>query len=185
MTSVNISEENMKDCIMNLQEVSDELYEERRELQSLVNQNQFQIEKINTYLKGLFEKEDTDFKVFSPRNIETVYKEQIESNEKEKEQLESDNLKYYKKINSIDKQLEKIERVLENISKLESSSIPYKIEEDVFQEEYVENNISVTEILQDKNHISHRIKNIISIIDVDRQRAKIELAAIVNSIENN
>ena len=40
----------MKDCIIELQVISDELYDEKKELQNLINQNLFQIEKLNVYL---------------------------------------------------------------------------------------------------------------------------------------
>lgn len=189
----------MKDCIIELQEISDELYDEKKELQNLINQNLFQIEKINVYLKSLFEKEDTDFKVFSPRNIETVYGEQIEMNNKQKQMLESENVTYYKKMNILDKQLEKLSHV---INKMKSTNIDLSYKDEIPK---IFKNVEIVETSEnlatektssivsetdkeDKNkeylkHISHQIKNILAIMNMDIQRAKNELTSLANKID--
>ena len=98
----------MDEYIQILQEICDSNLRDKDELQSLVNQNLFQIEKINSYLKSLFEKEDPEFKVFSPRNIESIYDEQISINQSEKDKLEKQNISYYKKINVLEKQINQL-----------------------------------------------------------------------------
>ena len=60
----------MKENIQVLEEVLDVLEEEKRKFYNLIRQNNFRIEEINSYLKELSKKEDEDFKVFSPRNVE-------------------------------------------------------------------------------------------------------------------
>ena len=77
----------MDECINILQKLCDDHIQEKSDFQTLVNQNLFQIEKINSYLKSLFEKEDPEFKVFSPRNVESIYEEQIASNQEKKKKL--------------------------------------------------------------------------------------------------
>ena len=180
----------MKNCIIELQELSDELYEQKNELQTLINQNLFQIEKINVYLKSLFEKEDSDFKVFSPRNVETIYGEQIELNNKQKENLESENINYYKKLNILNKQIEKMSQVIDSLKS--SDSYNNTFEENIINKEPI---IEISESIiceekeqQDNNkkymqHISHQIRNAISILNVDVQRAKIELTSIANKLD--
>lgn len=179
----------MKDCIITLQEISDELYDEKKELQSLINQNLFQIEKINVYLKSLFEKEDTEFKVFSPRNIETVYGEQIEMNNRQKEKLESENVVYYKKLNILNRQLDRLSEV---IDKLRGTSKEKK-EDTVVILELTKEKIEVSNdsLVKNENqnnkeylkHISHQIRNVVSILNMDTQRAKTELNSIANKLD--
>jgi len=180
----------MKDCIITLQEISDELYDEKKELQSLINQNLFQIEKINAYLKNLFEKEDTDFKVFSPRNIETIYSEQIEMNNKKKENLEAENIVYYKKLNILNRQLGKISEVINSLrdtSKEKQEDIAITtVELPTDTVEISIDNLDKDEEYRNKEylkHISHQIRNAVSILNVDMQRAKTELTSIANKID--
>ena len=45
----------MDECINILQKLCDDHIQEKSDFQTLVNQNLFQIEKINSYLKSLFE----------------------------------------------------------------------------------------------------------------------------------
>lgn len=179
--------QNMKDCIIELQEISDELYDEKKELQNLINQNLFQIEKINVYLKSLFEKEDTDFKVFSPRNIETVYGEQIEMNNKQKESLEAENVVYYKKLNILNKQLDRISRVINELKgiskeKSEDNDVVLEISKEKVE---VSNDSSIKNESNREylNHISHQIRNAVSILNMDMQRAKNELTSLANKID--
>lgn len=86
-----------KESVKKLQNMYTELQDERDRIQKQFDQNVNRIKEIDLYLKSIYEKEDSDFKVFSPRNVENVFKDTIEENKKEKESLENDNKNYYQK----------------------------------------------------------------------------------------
>lgn len=175
----------MDECINILQKLCDDHIQEKSDFQTLVNQNLFQIEKINSYLKSLFEKEDPEFKVFSPRNVENVYEKQIASNQSEKEKLEEKNLDYYKKINRLNEQIEQLSYVIDTLKSntLNSNTFSSNTDMDSNLEnisDAPEENITIDNTKRILNcHISHRIMNCISYIDCDPKRAKEELKAIV------
>ena len=77
-----------------LQEVLDLLESGKRKFYDMVNQNDFRIEEINSYLKELSKNEEDDFKIFSPRNAENRHRDQIEADTVEKEKCENENVEY-------------------------------------------------------------------------------------------
>lgn len=80
----------MNNNIEVLEEVLDVLEDERKHFLDLVNQNEFRMEEINSYLRELSKSEDEDFKVFSPRNVENMHREQIEADVSEKKKYEEE-----------------------------------------------------------------------------------------------
>ena len=170
----------MNEYIQILEKICDENIRNKSDLQSLVNQNLFQIEKIDSYLKSLFEKEDPEFKVFSPRNVESIYEEQIATNQKEKEELEKQNLSYYKKLNILEEQINQLSYVIDSLKNIQfgpkpSNSVVNITSSDVSSNCTAHSNIS-------SQHIAHRIMNCISYIDCDPERAKVELKAIAKKL---
>lgn len=201
----------MDECINILQKLCDAHIQEKSDFQTLVNQNLFQIEKINSYLKSLFEKEDPEFKVFSPRNVESIYEEQIASNQEKKKKLETENLSYYKKINQLSEQIDQLSFVIDSLknnnhmqtidqsgsnnqieSVIESSNfdqvnnidqVKSSIQSSNNNQENNSNQIVSNNVSSlSQNHISHRILNCVSFIDSDPERAKVELKAIAKKM---
>ena len=97
-----------------LQQLVQELCDEKKSFQNKINKNLNRIAEIDTYLNSIYEKEDTDFKVFSPRNVENVYKEQIEKGKKEKFSMEAENQYQYRQVNRIDRHLADLQTVLDD-----------------------------------------------------------------------
>lgn len=98
-----------------LEEVIDLLESEKKKFYNLVNQNNFRIEEINSYLQELSKREDDDFKVFSPRNVENMHREQIEADIYEKKKYEEENVAYNKKIESLKVLIDKVNVVIGNL----------------------------------------------------------------------
>lgn len=97
-----------------LKEILQELSEEKKNFQDKINKNLNRISEIDAYLNSIYEKEDTDFKVFSPRSVENVYKEQIERGKAEKYSIENENQYQYRQINRLDRYLSNLQTVLED-----------------------------------------------------------------------
>lgn len=96
-----------------LREMVQELSEEKKGFQDKIHKNLNRISEIDAYLHSIYEKEDSDFKVFSPRSVENVYKEQLEKGKQEKYALENENQHLYRQVNKIERYLENLCMVLE------------------------------------------------------------------------
>ena len=128
-----------------LEKVLEVLEEEKRSFYALINQNDFRIEEINSYLKDLSKKEDEDFKVFSPRNVENTHREQIEADVYEKKKYEEENAEYQKKIDFLKSLIDRVNIVIENLQTdinfsgiSEKEEVKIKEEREVSKESIIE-----------------------------------------------
>jgi len=157
-----------------LKETLQELSEEKSGFQEKVNKNLNRISEIDAYLKSIYDKEDTDFKVFSPRNVENVYKEQIEKSNKEKYSLENENQHLYRQINRLHHYMENISAVLDEEDSdfnLKSLDIQEKDRQRIARDLHDTS-------LQNLAHLIHKIELSSMYIDKDPIQAKLELASI-------
>lgn len=158
-----------------LEEVLDVLEEEKKKLYDLMNQNDFKIEEINSYLQELSGRDEENFKVFSPRNAENTYREQIAEDTSVKEKYEAENAEYQKKIESLRVLSDKVNAVIENLQiekKNREQQIPVE-EREHEQQKYD----------SEKEHLAHQILNCVSFITPDAERAKVELTAIAEKLK--
>lgn len=162
----------MNNNIEVLEEVLDVLEDERKHFLDLVSQNEFRMEEIDSYLRELSKSEDEDFKVFSPRNVENMHREQIEADVSEKKKYEEENKEYLKKISFLKKLIDKVNIVIANLQFEKDQDIPEKNKNE--DKDTLEN-----------NHIAHQILNCVSFITPDADRAKVELTALAKKISND
>lgn len=184
-----------------LEEVLEVLEEEKRNFYTLINQNDFRIEEISSYLRELSKKEDEDFKVFSPRNVENTHREQIEADISEKKKYEAENAEYKIKIEFLKSLIDRVNIVIANLQaddnidhnseltenekidetvddRLSEESIKAEDKEQVNSESIIPESISESE----KRHIAHQIMNCVSYITFDTERTKIELTALAKKM---
>lgn len=162
----------MNNNIEVLEEVLDVLEDERKHFLDLVNQNEFRMEEINSYLRELSKSEDEDFKVFSPRNVENMHREQIEADVSEKKKYEEENKEYLKKICFLKKLIDKVNIVIANLQYEEEPDIP-------------EENKNEDKDALESDHIAHQILNCVSFIIPDADRAKVELTALAKKLSDD
>lgn len=162
----------MNNNIEVLEEVLDVLEDERKYFLDLVNQNEFRMEEINSYLRELSKSEDEDFKVFSPRNVENMHREQIEADVSEKKKYEEENKEYLKKISFLKKLIDKVNIVIANLQYEEEPDIP-------------EENKNEDKDTLESDHIAHQILNCVSFIIPDADRAKVELTALAKKLSDD
>ena len=162
----------MNNNIEVLEEVLDVLEDERKHFLDLVNQNEFRMEEINSYLRELSKSEDEDFKVFSPRNVENMHREQIEADVSEKKKYEEENKEYLKKISFLKKLIDKVNIVIANLQYEEEPDIP-------------EENKNEDKDTLESDHIDHQILNCVSFIIPDADRAKVELTALAKKLSDD
>lgn len=162
----------MNNNIEVLEEVLDVLEDERKHFLDLVSQNEFRMEEIDSYLRELSKSEDEDFKVFSPRNVENMHREQIEADVSEKKKYEEENKEYLKKISFLKKLIDKVNIVIANLQYEEEPDIP-------------EENKNEDKDTLESDHIAHQILNCVSFIIPDADRAKVELTALAKKLSDD
>lgn len=186
-----------KNNFLILSEMHQNLKEERDGILEKVNKNLNRIDEMDSYIKSILEKEDSDYKVFSPRNVEVVYKEQLDSCRAEKYSLENENRNYYKQINKIGRYLDDLSVVLEENQTEEVIYAPEQENEEKITVPTL--NLQVMDIqekerqriardlhditLQNLTHLIHKIELGSMFIDQDPIRAKLELAAVSKSLK--
>ena len=162
----------MNNNIEVLEEVLDVLEDGRKHFLDLVNQNEFRMEEINSYLRELSKSEDEDFKVFSPRNVENMHREQIEADVSEKKKYEEENKEYLKKISFLKKLMDKVNIVIANLQ--------FEKDQDILEENKNEDKDTL-----ESDHIAHQILNCVSFITPDADRAKVELTALAKKLSDD
>lgn len=171
-----------------LREVLDLLEEEKKKFNDLVNQNDFKIEEINSYLREITKSETDDFKVFSPRNSENKHREQIEADAAEKEKFEKQNAEYKKKIEYLRLLSDKVNIVMDNLeskqiyTEKQMANSSNESEKIAIDSENTEVQKMKNQFNLEKKHIAHQIINCISFITPDEERAKIELSEIAKKM---
>ncbi len=163
-----------------IKETLNEISEEKAGLQEKVNKNLNRIQEIDAYLKSIYDKEDTDFKVFSPRNVENVYKEQIDKGNKEKYTLENENRNLYSQINRLNHYTENIQSLLED---KESDFNLKNLDIQEKDRQRIARDLHDTS-LQNLAHLIHRIELSSMYIDKDPIQAKLELASINKNMKS-
>jgi len=179
-----------------LKDLRDQFSNERDELQKLLNVNLSKINEIEEYLKSIYESEDSDFKIFSPRSAENLYKENIDKSISEKQSLEIENRTYYKRLNQLDRYLEGIQKL--NIESNSDDDNSKQVTIISSEKEDIHTNLKVLDVqekerkriardlhdssLQNLAHLVHKIELSSMFIDQDPLRAKLELATVSKNL---
>lgn len=173
-----------------IKDMYNSLQEEAEGLELKIKSNLLRISEIDEYLDSLYNKEDEDFKVFSPWNVEHVYKENIDINKTEKYKLENDNIELYSRLNRV----RSFMYALEADASFDSSNVS-----PVTESIQKESNLAVLDMqeserqriardlhdtsLQNLAHLVHKIELASMYIDKDPLQAKLELAAVNKNLK--
>lgn len=168
-----------------LKEMYEEFLNEKSELLATIHNNEDKIAEADRYLESLFEKEDKDFKVFSPRNIESIYKERIEEERAQKEKFEKENQILYKKVGFYLDNLEKLEAMMkaEEEKEVQSISNSMMIEIQEKERKRIANDLHDTTV-QNLIHLIHKIELCSKYMDKDIVSAKMELVSVNQVIKS-
>ncbi|MEG1848449.1 MAG: sensor histidine kinase [Lachnospiraceae bacterium] len=197
----------------NIKDVYIELQEEREVINRQITDNLNDIREIELYLESLFEKEDIDYEIFSPRNVQSVFKDKIESQKNTKKEIEEKNSVLYKKSNIYTRKMDKLSVVLQNIGMDDNKDISSVFEDDFLEKnkeidfsnivaplEKNKINYTILDIqekerqriardlhdstVQNLTHLIHKIELSSKFLDQDIVRAKMELVSVNQNIKN-
>ena len=147
--------------------------EEAEEINKSIKENLARINEIDEYLSYVYEKEDQEYKFFSPRDVKNVYKESLDNNKTEKYKLENDNRVLYSKLNKINCYTQCLEEVLKNNDgkNLKVLDVQEKDRQRIARDLHDTS-------LQNLAHLIHKIELTSLYIDKDKIQAKLELESI-------
>ncbi len=160
-----------------LEKLFDDFFKEKEMIQSRMNDCKNKISEVDTYIHSITVMEDSDFKVFSPRNVESVYKESLEENRKLKEKYEEEYQNLAVKKEKEDSRLKRIEFLMKNIS--DDCAYFDILEKD---RQRIARDLHDSS-LQNLTHIIHKTELASMYIEKDPIQAKLELASISKNIK--
>lgn len=177
-----------KGKVILLKDIHQNLIIEKNSIQSIVNSNLQEISKINFFLKSIYENEDANFKVFSPRNTDVIHADEISKNKSRLKELEADNRYHYSILNKIEKFIFNLERVLSDDdcqgSDISDLNDGIRILNFLEQERQRIARDFHDIVLQDTAHLVHMVELCSLYFDTDPVRAKLELESISNNIKS-
>lgn len=153
-----------------LLDVLNELKQEIMKLDIQIECNSRCIKETDVYLKDFAEPED--FKIFSPRNMETVHKEEIQKSKKIKEDYVKQNEQLLQKKNILSARVKKLEKILNGENRKLAA---LKIQEE--DRKRIARELHDTS-LQNLTHLIHKIELCSIYIDKDPIQAKLELSIV-------
>lgn len=161
-----------------LSDMLNELLEEQKQIDDLIYSNSAKIKEANYYAKLLLEKEDSDYKVFSPRDAESVHKKEISHTRKEKAFYEEENRKLCDKKKDISYKIEQVENILSE--QINHGYRTLNIQE--ADRQRIARDLHDTS-LQNLAHLVHKIELSSMYIDKDPLHAKLELSVVSKNLK--
>jgi len=166
-----------------IKDIYDQLEYEKDILVKEKNDHMDSIKEIDLYIESLFDKEDIDYEVFSPRNVQSIYKDKIDKQNIDKQKLLDANICLDQKISDINSKMDSLSKVMNHMKDEESIE---KKENDI---SYIILDIQEKErqriardlhdnTVQNLTHLIHKIELSSKFIDQDPVRAKMELLDI-------
>lgn len=161
-----------------LKEMLDELIQERDHINDLINSNLIKIKEADYYAKSFYNKEDSDFKVFSPRDVESVHKQEISQALVEKDNLEKENYDLSNRRKSISDKIDNLEQILFDMKNQGYRTLTIQ-EAD---RQRIARDLHDTS-LQNLAHLVHKIELSSMYIDKDTLHAKLELSVVSKNLK--
>ncbi len=158
-----------------LEKIIHEMRLELGELESKIKYNLQCMKEADIYAHLLIDSEPEDFKLFSPRNVESVHGDEIKKAYQEKENCKKQNEQLYGRRDLLEEQVNGLERVLAH---KEDGQTVLNIQEEDRQR--IVRDLHDTS-LQNLAHLIHKIELSSLYIDEDPIKAKLELS-VVNQV---
>ena len=160
-------------------EMQHNLLAEAEGLKKSINENLVRIAEIDKYLDSIYGSEEENFKVFSPRNVEHIYRDDIVIHKEEKNKLEVNNRSLYSRLNKVNTYLTTIDNFI--------SKSPVTRNFEVLDIQEKERHRIARDLhdtsLQNLSHLLHKIELASMYIEKDVLQAKLELATVSKGLK--
>ncbi len=155
-----------------LKELREDLLHEKMELESREKQIKAKIQENAIFLQKMKEENDQNYDVFSPRKQNVKWKEKIHSLEREQEKLEQEANTLALQLDRLHEKRLDLDAVISIVRQKESDEKKSVSNETEKQEE---------RILSD---VVHRLEFCLQLMELDMNRCKVELAAVIKKIRD-
>ena len=178
----------LQSALSRLDELLSELKEEEIRFSENAETLHNQIREVDIFLESLYQKENFDYQVFSPRSVESVYKEDIEEHTQKKEGLLSDARLAEEKLAGARRRIELLENIKNSILSYQetlaftdtlSSLSAVSPSENV----PVLSSPDAAALPLSADRLLSAIRLCLSCVFTDPMRAKLELQGLLKSIE--
>lgn len=172
--------------------------QDKKEVNKKLQDNLNRINEIDAFISSIEESEESDFKVFSPRSAESIYRENLEEIKKEKEALEKENQCHYRKLNQLEEQNRNIQLLMQDADFETNFTLTNELK-DIGKAEDSYKHLIILDIqekerqriarelhdssLQNLTHLIHSIELSSLFIEQDPIRAKLELAGCIKDLK--
>ena len=185
-------------------ELLEDLKTQKENIQKQIDDNNLQIIEAKSYAKEILNREEEDFKVFSPRKLEDIYKDELEKSNAKQVNCEDQNQRLIVKKDELDSIISVLEKVALELNKSSVSEVEEYETSEICEEVNSENDIaedtysvqkatmedneknSINEVInrtvQNLNSIQHKVDLSIKFIQQDPMRTKMELEVVSKSI---
>jgi len=160
-----------------LEKLYDDFIKERDSIQEKINECKNKISEVSSYIDNITGIEDSYFKFFSPRNVETIYKDSLAENRSLKTLYEKEYQTYMKEKEIIENRLRKIEFLITH-----PNNDMYELEIQETERKRIARDLHDSS-LQNLTHTIHELELASKYIDKDPIQAKLELASISKHIK--
>lgn len=168
--------ENNKNSLL---EMYKSLSEEADDLNKKIEVNLSRISEIDEYLNYVYHHEDKDFKIFSPRDVDSIYKDNLDDYKTDKYKLENDNRILYSRLNKLNSYIECLKETV--ISKNDGKNLKVLVIQEK-ERQRIARDLHDTS-LQNLSYLVHKIELASLYIDKDKIQAKLELETVSKSIK--
>ena len=164
--------------------------------QSAVNKNNSNISEMKYYMQSIMGEDDSNLKMFSPRNVESINKEEFDKINMMVNTIQAQNEKYQRKMMEVQSEINKLEEILK-IENTTETNLEEEIETDInfkgskmlvltVQEKERQQLIKEFEVttLQNLTYIIQEVDSCMMFIDHNPLHAKMKLSSINRSIIN-
>lgn len=162
-----------------LENILEDFNHEYEVLQEQINSNMLKIKEADYYENLLLEKEDADYKVFFPRDAESVYKTEINQGRENKRIYEEENNKLLQRQEELSSKIEQLNKVI--VEEKEQDYISLNIQE--ADRQRIARDLHDTS-LQNLAHLVHKIELSSMYIDKDPLHAKLELSVVSKNLKS-
>ena len=173
-----------------------QLKNEKADYVHQIEENTLQIAEARSYTLEIMGKEEEDFRVFSPRTIRDIYKDELNKSQEKQDILENSNTSLQKKINELDSYIMLLDEVAKEMNSLLSGS------EEKMDTENIDNDIldssndskesslfvkrdQLDGTISNLNRVIHKIDTCFKLVGQDPSRTKVELKQITKRIQSS
>lgn len=167
-----------------LQELYEIFLHESKDEKKKLQENIDKAEEIESFLDSIKKSEEYDFKVFSPRSSEIIYKEKIEEKENEKDVIEKENQYHYHKLSKIEYQISQLEVLMKSMSQQQTFDRQLKVLDIQEKERQRIARELHDSSVQNLTHLVHAIELGSMYIDEDPIQAKLELETCIKGLKS-